>query len=134
MHPSINVTIFRHPPSCALECRLRRTQGAWSCTVWLQFIYDKNGRPLGRARNEQFGEVMYDEDEVQERIERAHRAILNPNTDHNIFLEADEEDFPEREVDFTKNSVSLRISGPDVEDLSFCDLPGMQWLGLAHRL
>ncbi|KAI1782260.1 P-loop containing nucleoside triphosphate hydrolase protein [Ganoderma leucocontextum] len=91
---------------CPLECRLRRTQGAWKCSVWLQFIFDKNGRPLGRARNEQFGDDMYDEDEVQERIERAHRAILNPSTDHN-------------------NSVSLRISGPDVEDLSFCDLPGL---------
>nr|VWO94978.1 Interferon-induced GTP-binding protein Mx [Ganoderma boninense] len=110
---------------CALECRLRRTTGAWTCTVWLQFIYDKDGRPLGRARNEQFGDIMYDEDEVQERIERAHRAILNPSTDHRIFLEGDEEEFPKREVDFTKNSVSLRISGPDVDDLSFCDLPGL---------
>jgi len=52
-------------------------------------------------------------------------AILNPTKPAKYFLESDDEDERhEAELSFSKNFVSLEISGPDVADLSFCDLPG----------
>lgn len=93
----------------------------------MKIIYDNDGKPLGHpARTEPFGGIMVDEKDVPERIRRAHRAILNPSTDRNLFLTRNEEDFPEREVEFTKNSVLLHVSGADIDDLSLCDLPGMK--------
>lgn len=81
---------------------------------------------LGQARNQQFGKVIYDKDLVEERIRRAQRAILNPKVKPKRFLEdsADEVEGTESQLSFSSNCVSLQISGPDVADLSFCDLPG----------
>lgn len=61
---------------------------------------------------------------VTERIRRAQGAILNPNTPNQSFLEADVPE--ERQLSFSSNSVCLGISGRDVDDLSFVDLPGGQ--------
>ena len=69
---------------------------------------------------------MYDKDDVEDRIRRAQRAILNPSTDFRRFLdgEFDSDDTHTRELTFSTNAVCLQISGSDVQDLSFCDLPG----------
>jgi hypothetical protein len=63
---------------------------------------------------------------VEGRIRRAQRAILNPKKPRKAFLEgeSDGEDGEGEELSFSTNCVSLQISGPDVADLSFCDLPG----------
>lgn len=60
---------------------------------------------------------------MEERIRRAQRAILNPSKPSRQFLE-DTEEVNDPELSFSSNCVSLQISGPDVADLSFCDLPG----------
>ncbi|KAJ7813927.1 P-loop containing nucleoside triphosphate hydrolase protein [Mycena olivaceomarginata] len=108
---------------CPTECRLSRSDSPWRCTVDLHFITDKNGQSLGQARNEGFGEPIFDKSGVEDRIRRAQRAILNPSKPPRTFLEEDEEDVPE--VSFSTNYISLQISGPDVADLSFVDLPGL---------
>ena len=61
--------------SCPTECRLSYSEYPWQCIVSLRFITDEL---LGQARNEVFGSVIYDKSEVEERIRRAQRAILNP--------------------------------------------------------
>jgi len=43
----------------------------------------------------------------------------------NMFLSGPDEDPGHRELTFSKNCVSLEISGPEANDLSFCDLPGI---------
>jgi len=91
--------------------------------VSLRFIQDVNGQTLGQARNETFGDVITDKAEVEERIRRAQRAILNPSKPAKNFLQGDDGD-EGAELTFSVNCVSLQISGPDVADLSFCDLPG----------
>lgn len=91
----------------------------------LRFTTDDYGQPLGQARNEPFGEPIFDKAKVEERIRRAQRAILNPSTRPREFLEGDDEDPMERQLTFSTNCVSLEISGSDVADLSFCDLPGL---------
>ncbi|PBK85318.1 hypothetical protein ARMGADRAFT_1055445 [Armillaria gallica] len=110
---------------CPTECRLANSAETWKCIVSLRFIKDVNGQLLGTARNEQFGEVIYEKAEVEERIRRAQRAILNPNRRSTEFLEGDDEDLSENQLSFSTNCVSLQISGPGVADLSFCDLPGL---------
>ncbi|EKM53567.1 uncharacterized protein PHACADRAFT_197992 [Phanerochaete carnosa HHB-10118-sp] len=110
---------------CPTECRLSSSDNPWQCIVSLRFITDDRGQALGQARNEQFGDVIKDKSRVEERIRRAQRAILNPSTPSRQFLEGPDEDFAAREVMFSSNCISLQISGSEVADLSFCDLPGM---------
>ena len=71
-----------------------------------------------------FGGIIYDQSEVEKRIRLAQRAILNPRRQPKDFLDNEDEDKPVSELNFSTNCVSLQISGPEVADLSFCDLPG----------
>lgn len=48
---------------------------------------------------------------------------MNPNTDPDSFLKGIDVD--ENETSFSKNFVSLEISGKELADLSFVDLPGL---------
>ncbi|PFH47395.1 hypothetical protein AMATHDRAFT_6772 [Amanita thiersii Skay4041] len=109
---------------CPTECRLSQSDKPWQCVVSLRFTTDANGQPLGQARNEVFGSIIKDKSEVEERIKRAQRAILNPSSPPAKFLDGEDEDTGS-ELSFSRNCVSLQISGPDVADLSFCDLPGL---------
>ncbi|KDR69881.1 hypothetical protein GALMADRAFT_128490 [Galerina marginata CBS 339.88] len=111
---------------CPTECRLSRSKGQWQCVVSLRFITDAQGQTLGQARNQVFGDVIYDKTEVEDRIRRAQKAILNPGKPAKHFLDGDEDDEEyESELSFSHNCVSLQISGPDVANLSFVDLPGL---------
>ena len=105
--------------SCPTECRLSRSQSPWQCVVSLRFTSNSQGQ----VRNEDFGSIIYDKAQVEDRIRRAQRAILNPSKPSKQFL-VDTEDIQDSELSFSSNCVSLQISGPDVADLSFCDLPG----------
>lgn len=91
----------------------------------LRKTVDKQGQPLGIAENIPFGSVITDKKDVEERIRRAQRAILNPRFSHETFLLGpDGEPDGGPELSFSKNCVCLELSGPDLTDLSFCDLPG----------
>lgn len=114
---------------CPTECRLKYSpHGKWNCVVKIRTITDSVGQSLGQARNELFGEVIYDKDEVEERIRRAQRAILHPHISRQLVLIGDDETDDGKGLTFSSNCVSLEISGPDVADLSFCDLPGGVYL------
>ncbi|KAJ7587575.1 P-loop containing nucleoside triphosphate hydrolase protein [Mycena floridula] len=110
---------------CPTECRLSRSDEPWKCIVSLRRITDLQGQTLGQVRNESFGGVIYDKAAVEDRIRRAQRVILNPSTPASKFLSGDDEDPASPELTFTPNYISLQISGPDVADLSFVDLPGL---------
>ena len=100
----------------------------WVCTVSLRFLVDANGIPLKQVRNEPFGEPIYVRSEVEDRVRRAQRAILNPGTEPTKFLEGHLDD-AKTQVAFSMNTICLQISGKDVADLSFCDLPGQSYDG-----
>ena len=110
---------------CPTECRLSYSDQAWKCGVVLSKIVDKHGQVLGVAENIPFGTTITDKGDVEERIRRAQRAILNPSVNADTFLLGPDGD-PDggNELSFSKNSVCLEIRGPDLTDLSFCDLPG----------
>ncbi|KAF9078476.1 P-loop containing nucleoside triphosphate hydrolase protein [Rhodocollybia butyracea] len=113
---------------CPTECRLSYAEAPalWKCVIFIRTITDKNGQPLGRARNEQFGDVILDKEDVEERIffvekriKRAQYAILNPDVPWNQILSG--------EIDIESNENGLTFSSNYVSfaDLSFCDLPGI---------
>ncbi|RDB20697.1 Interferon-induced GTP-binding protein Mx [Hypsizygus marmoreus] len=108
---------------CPTECRLSRSTNAWKCTVSLTIFED------GKLRTEQFGTIITEKSDVEERIRRAQRAILNPGIRKSkgakYYLTDDDEGSAQLELSFSSDFVSLQISGPDVADLSFCDLPGL---------
>ncbi|KAI0925224.1 hypothetical protein AcW1_007088 [Taiwanofungus camphoratus] len=110
---------------CPTECRLSYSTQPWKCLVYLQHITDERGQTLGQARKEPFGEAIFDKAEVEERIRRAQRAILNPSRDARHFLTGQDEDPSVPDLSFSMSYVSLHISSSDVEDLSFVDLPGL---------
>ena len=83
----------------------------------------ESGQPLDPVRMVQFGAPIKDSREVEERLRRAQRAVLNPAVDPSRFLERIQPTI-QNALNFSTNCVSLEIKGPDVTDLSFCDLPG----------
>ena len=122
--PPVSVLFLTSLSSVPTECRLISSPEPWQCIITLRFITDVNGQPLRQIRNEPFGGVIHEKRHVEERIRRAQRALLNPSTGLRDFLEGHDEDPLDRELSFSKNCVCLEISGPDVADLSFVDLPG----------
>ncbi|KAF9558114.1 hypothetical protein CPC08DRAFT_639388 [Agrocybe pediades] len=112
---------------CPTEIRLSKTTTAWQCAVYIRTLTDAKGQAIGQARNEAFGDIITDKTKVEDRIRRAQKAILNPSTPAKRFLASNDEDdrSDDSELSFSSNYVSLQISGPDVADLSFVDLPGL---------
>ena len=108
---------------CPTECRLSYSPQPWKCIVSLRITTDAKGQPLGQSKNEIFGDPIYDKKQVEDRIRRAQLAILNPGRPTKSFL-TDDELVDGSILTFSMNCVSLTISGPDVADLSFVDLPG----------
>ncbi|KAG8786770.1 hypothetical protein FRC16_001642, partial [Serendipita sp. 398] len=102
---------------CPIECRLSRTDTSWSCEVYL--------RVARQSAEIQFGTPITDKAEVQERIRRAQQAILNPSRPSSDFIHAQPLTIGQNEHSFSSDLISVRISGRDVDDLSFVDLPGI---------
>jgi hypothetical protein len=91
--------------------------------VSLRFSTDHNGNRLPTTRTVTFGQTITDKPEVTDRIKRAQRAILSPSVPPDSFLTGDGID-TESEFPFSYNCIILHISGPDMTDLNFIDLPG----------
>ena len=106
-----------------MHCRLSRSDEPWKCTISLNFSGSR-AKASKKAVVVQFGEDIKDPSEVEERIRRAQRAILSPNTDHTRFLDGSEEKCPPAEVTFTSDFVQIEISDRHLTNLSFFDLPG----------
>jgi hypothetical protein len=89
-----------------------------------------NGDPLPVPEHIPFGSDIDSVSDVCERIERAQIAILHPEKHPSEFVNAT---FVERmEGGFSFNSIVVDVSGPDLVDLSFVDLPGTLYCLLHH--
>jgi hypothetical protein len=71
-----------------------------------------------------FGQTITNKSDVTDRIRRAQRAILSPTIPADAFLTGDGMENTQPEFPFSHNCIVLRISGSDVTDLNFIDLPG----------
>ncbi|CAE6452553.1 unnamed protein product [Rhizoctonia solani] len=110
---------------CPTECRLKYSEDPWTCTVHLRFLKDASGNDINPIRNVQFGSIITRKTDVEDRLRRAQLAILNPGVDSALYLRDPVPRPSSAAVAFSENFVSVEISGPDVTDLSFCDLPGI---------
>lgn len=98
------------------------------CKVSLQLNIAPDGNPLASPQKIPFGQPITEKSEVTERIRRAQRAILNPLTSPDVFLSgATSGANAANELSFSANRIVLYITGSDVADLNFIDLPG-SWL------
>ncbi|KAG8903486.1 hypothetical protein FRB99_003229 [Tulasnella sp. 403] len=119
---------------CPMECRLTHTPDeSWKCQVSLRIEYsDDNQRRLPDVREKKFGTVITDPSLLEDVLRRAQLAILNPTIDHGKFVDFDLSRIGSnpplgspKQLQFSRNVVCLDLSGPDVTDLSFIDLPGI---------
>lgn len=108
---------------------MSNSDGSWRCEVYLRFKYDSHNRPLagGQRSDIPFGGTLYTREDVQDRVRRAQLAILNPKLDDPDFPHSflTSEPPSQSEITFSRNIIVLKVSGPDIVDLSFVDLPGM---------
>ncbi|KAI9508381.1 P-loop containing nucleoside triphosphate hydrolase protein [Russula earlei] len=107
---------------CPTECQLTQSDTPWACTVSLQINTTADGSASANSKKVPFGEPITVKSEVTERIRRAQKAILSPSTPPEAFLQGTD---IEPEIPFSANRIVLHISGPDVTDLNFIDLPGL---------
>ena len=105
-----------------MECIMRSTNSAWSCSISLQF--DKGGSRTVIP----FGSKIYTRSEVEIWIRRAQAAVLSPHRPETDFLKKSEHELktevdPKR-LEFSKDSVRVDIMDPESPNLDFVDLPG----------
>ncbi|KAG8921682.1 hypothetical protein FRC03_012789 [Tulasnella sp. 419] len=106
---------------CPMECRLEKAD-KWSCKISLKFWDERTSTLMSEFP---FGGTIHDKGEVEQMLRRAQMAVLRPGTPIALFLTSQLSDIPGNELSFTKNCVSIRVSGPDVPELLFYDLPGI---------
>lgn len=88
----------------------------------MHFAHDHDGIDSRSTKAIPFGDEITDPSEVELRIRRAQLAILNPSRMPEDFL-CDTHEGPS-ELTFSRDLITVEISGPNVVDLSFYDLPG----------
>lgn len=124
-----------------MECRLKNSTKAWNCQVRLRRKRDTDldATSAGldsktNAREENFGPLLTNKTDLEHLIRRAQLAILNPGSPISQFVQMTEEEVEERtsgndsQLQFSQDVVCLDITGPEVTNLSFIDLPGKRSL------
>jgi hypothetical protein len=101
----------------------------WACRISIRTEYDAHGRRLAEVKETRFGSTITAVQDVELALRRATAAVLNPHVDPGVFLDMADTDTLRRNQDpkqlrFSRNTVVVDISGPDLTDLSFIDLPG----------
>ena len=122
-----------------MECRITRSEEGhpWQCQVLIRWETDADGNSI-TSREERFGPVLHDKSGLEEMIRRAQLAVLNPSVPAHRLVDLDTSTLdPEtnfelpaslgsrRQFQFSESVVCLDLSGPDLTDLAFIDLPGM---------
>ncbi|CAE6527265.1 unnamed protein product [Rhizoctonia solani] len=106
---------------CPIECQSQYADLPWRAQVFIKLERsDGEGSIMGEEIP--FGDPLEDPDLVEERIRLAQLAVLNPHIDPELILAGEE---PQGGLSFTKNCVVVKLSGNDLADLSFVDLPGI---------
>ncbi|KAF7979740.1 hypothetical protein HWV62_41114 [Athelia sp. TMB] len=114
-----------------MECRLVSSPGLWTCRLSIRWEFDDEGKPLGKVEESSFGTPITNKDDVELALRRAQAAVLNPEFPPSFFVSISEADLAaimlnnEKTLRFSRNVLCVDISGPDLTDLAFVDLPGI---------
>jgi hypothetical protein len=79
----------------------------------------------GSIREIQFGGTITEKQMLLRVSGKAQKTVLSPSVSPDDFLSGPESDFEQSESSFSSDCTVLHISGPDITDLDFIDLPGM---------
>lgn len=110
-----------------MECRLSHSREQWSCQIKIRWEYEADGRsPRGEVSEVDFGPLLVDKAQVEPLLRRAQAAILSPNTPASTFVTMGDDQLKANRsaMPFSRNVVCVELSGPELADLSFVDLPG----------
>ncbi|KAI0698693.1 P-loop containing nucleoside triphosphate hydrolase protein [Earliella scabrosa] len=114
---------------CPMECRLAHSSGEWSCQIKIRWEYDEGkDQRLEEVEEIEFGPLLTDKQEVEPMLRRAQAAVLRPGVDSSKFVnmtDADLQSKDKKSLRFSRNVVCVELTGPDLADLSFVDLPGI---------
>ncbi|KAI0791138.1 P-loop containing nucleoside triphosphate hydrolase protein [Abortiporus biennis] len=114
---------------CPMECRLAQSSGAWQCQVSIRWEFNADGNPKDEVREELFGPTLTNKSDVELALRRAQAAILNPNVAGSKFVNFTAEELKsvaqKNSLLFSRNAVCVDLSGPELTDLAFVDLPGI---------
>jgi GTP-binding protein EngB required for normal cell division len=129
---------------CPMEINLSESKPgeAWKCVIYLsrRYLFDpskrmravpRNAQTLGPwvsigGRDEEVFITLTDKSHIQNAIKWAQIAILNPNSNSEIYIPGKSQLSDETTaVKFSPNVVRLDISAPGFPTLSFYDLPGV---------
>ncbi|KAK4703407.1 protein mago nashi, partial [Phenoliferia sp. Uapishka_3] len=113
---------------CPMEVRLRHatsSESEWRCQVSLRFELDASGKAAKDIKETPFGELINDPSEVEDVIRRAQLAILNPLIEPTKFLDENLPSASNTQLEFSTNLICVDITGPEVTDSAFVDLPGL---------
>ena len=125
----------------ATEFRMMHSDEPWSCQISIRRELDTGvvNEQHSTTQETNFGPRLSDCQEVELMIKRAQVAALNSRNHGSDFCRMNEEELetympkfiPSSQnytiSPFTRNVICVNISGPDLEDLSFVDLPG-EWI------
>lgn len=127
---------------CPMECRLSSSSGSWTCQISIRWEYSSDGKRFDEVEEKPFGPVITDKTQVELALRRAQLAVLNPSVPTHKILALNSEmvssgkfkttNMP-ASLPFSRNAVCVDLSGPELADLSFVDLPGMFILSFCLR-
>lgn len=110
---------------CPMQCTMMRVEGAWSCEIRLQFLYDESGGVMASPKIVPF-QTVADPKAVEIWLKRAQVAILSPDTDATVFHNKSSEELKALQtLPFSKNTIEILVRDPEGTDLCFVDLPGI---------
>ncbi|OCH96157.1 hypothetical protein OBBRIDRAFT_719052 [Obba rivulosa] len=120
---------------CPIECRLSFSESPWRCQVRIRRTYVSSGeyfnfgdQPEG-LREIPFGDAITNKKDIELVLRRAQAAVLNPHQGRahyvNMSFEQLQNERPDRSATFSRDVICLDLSGPDLSDLTFVDLPGL---------
>ncbi|KAI0681580.1 P-loop containing nucleoside triphosphate hydrolase protein [Earliella scabrosa] len=114
-----------------MEIRLTRSAASdsWSGQISIRYEYEASGSKRKDVKEVLFGPRIVKKEDMEPMLRRAQAAVLHPHLDVSQFVTMSDDELrrlaaPKTAL-FSKNVVCIDLSGPDLVDLSFVDLPGI---------
>jgi hypothetical protein len=111
-----------------MEVVLSHADGPWRCEISLRIMYDIAGKSLREPKSVGFGGALSDPKDVEVALRRAQTAVLRlPSvTDRDIGELLQDESISSGTCSgFSRNVIRLDVSGTELVDVTFIDLPGI---------